>query len=474
MPKKLHFELSSIMLIVFSLGLASSTAFAAIESESVTVHKEDLLYSLEPLSENQIIECESLFEDYSSLEENVFNQRYLYHKFAGNCVMLFDDDLWAYEGEDRTQKLMEQSEKHIMDRESQKKHKETSMFVEINSVLPLQIPQTYLVTFEGCTGFDPIHADDIHVASDLDVVLVVDYAEKDRIIPPGTCGTLEAQIKAEDPDSIRVLILGEEVSYKGMEKEDPETMKATPTLQETERFETAAIRYVDLAYMVEELSTSEIQDCERTYGDYVSLNEEEFSERYLYHSFMGNCVMLFEDPNWNKQTAFRYQELSTISLKLAEEREESLEIQKPTGAQVNPQSVKELEDGLYLYSFEGCTGSSPFKLRDILVASDMEVFSIIPPERIGHVFPPEFCTGMEARINAEDPDSIRAIIQGMPTEEKTQHLSPKAQVMQGTSPSDVVCKDGLDLIFKKSDGSPACVSPNAFEKLVSRGWGMPP
>jgi len=51
-------------------------------------------------------------------------------------------------------------------------------------------------------------------------------------------------------------------------------------------------------------------------------------------------------------------------------------------------------------------------------------------------------------------------------------LSPKKQLAKGISPSDVSCKAGLELIFKYTDGSPACVKAETINKLISRGWAI--
>ena len=40
----------------------------------------------------------------------------------------------------------------------------------------------------------------------------------------------------------------------------------------------------------------------------------------------------------------------------------------------------------------------------------------------------------------------------------------------GIAPEEVTCKEGMQLIFKSSDGSPKCVWNYAAEKLVARGW----
>ena len=52
-------------------------------------------------------------------------------------------------------------------------------------------------------------------------------------------------------------------------------------------------------------------------------------------------------------------------------------------------------------------------------------------------------------------------------------ISPKMQVKQGIATSDVICNDGLELVFKNSDNSPACVKPTTAEKLIQRGWINP-
>jgi len=51
--------------------------------------------------------------------------------------------------------------------------------------------------------------------------------------------------------------------------------------------------------------------------------------------------------------------------------------------------------------------------------------------------------------------------------------SPKQQVKNGISVENIVCKEGLELIFKSSDNSPACVKPDTAEKLILRGWANP-
>jgi hypothetical protein len=48
--------------------------------------------------------------------------------------------------------------------------------------------------------------------------------------------------------------------------------------------------------------------------------------------------------------------------------------------------------------------------------------------------------------------------------------SPLEQFRTGTSINDVKCNDGLQLLIKAEDGSPACVKPETAQKLMEREW----
>ena len=48
--------------------------------------------------------------------------------------------------------------------------------------------------------------------------------------------------------------------------------------------------------------------------------------------------------------------------------------------------------------------------------------------------------------------------------------SPLKQISQGIDSDSIVCKAGLELVFKSTDNSPACVKPSTGEKLILRGW----
>ena len=51
--------------------------------------------------------------------------------------------------------------------------------------------------------------------------------------------------------------------------------------------------------------------------------------------------------------------------------------------------------------------------------------------------------------------------------------SPRKQRANGVAVENIICKEGLGLIFKSSDDSPACVKVKTAEKLIQRGWANP-
>ena len=176
--------------------------------------KFSLPYVLDALTESQIKECESIYDDFVSLSDLDFYTRYQLHEFSGNCVMLYGDSLWDYDGSDRYEKLSQLSAELTQERETELKQSRENFYINPRSVTELQIPGTFLFEFEGCTGDQTINASDISVVSDKETVLLTKFAGEERTILPGSCNLLEVQIRADDPSSIKVVISGLEVPVK--------------------------------------------------------------------------------------------------------------------------------------------------------------------------------------------------------------------------------------------------------------------
>ncbi len=58
------------------------------------------------------------------------------------------------------------------------------------------------------------------------------------------------------------------------------------------------------------------------------------------------------------------------------------------------------------------------------------------------------------------------------TSEKTHAMSPLQQARLHVPINQIICPDGLEIVMKKSDGSPACVKENNVSILIERGWAI--
>lgn len=72
----------------------------------------------------------------------------------------------------------------------------------------------------------------------------------------------------------------------------------------------------------------------------------------------------------------------------------------------------------------------------------------------------------QTRTNSTDPASYGGFL--------TKINSPLKQFQFGIAAKDVKCKQGLQFIMKNENGQPACVTPNTFDGLITRGWGIIP
>jgi len=323
---------------------------------------------------------------------------------------------------------------------------------------------TYLFIFEGCTGNETIRAEDVKIISDIDSVLLIEHTVDDRVLPAEECRILEVLLDALDPKSISIQIETLAFNYT-INLDDVETKKLTFQREYVKMgFPTEiTIRIIDLLQSDEILTEKQLQECEQHYDNFVLLKLTDFTSRYLYHNFIGDCVLLFEDPIWETQELERYELLSQrlAELKL-QQMEQKAMIYKPIT--IRPLSVVEIEtEGMYLFTFEGCSGDSFVNVDDAVAVSDTEVLSLVNKKRNGNIIHAGFCRVFDIKIIAEDPDSIQVLILDL--------MSPIAQIQHDAPIDQVVCREGLQLMIKNHGETPACISEATIPKLIERGWG---
>jgi len=316
---------------------------------------------------------------------------------------------------------------------------EKSLVINPKSLIHMQ-DNVYLLIFEGCTGSESILIDELEIVSDTETLLLVEYAEG-RDIPPQECRFLEVQIQAEDSSSITIVVESLGISHSIDPKELQKDALSYARADVQMGFPTQiTIRVSDLSHSHEPLTHEQIQECENAHNDFVTLALGEFAARYFYHNFVGDCIMLFEDPIWETEGEDRYEILSQRLTEMKQSLKEQEEIlSKPIT--IRSLSTIELEQGLYLYTFEGCSGSNSVNVDHVVVASDTEVFSLVTEKRERNIIPPGFCRVLDIKIKADDPDTIRVMIPNMPMEnamgqpmehgmeekiKKGPHMSPRA------------------------------------------------
>jgi len=360
---------------------------------------------------------------------------------------------------------------------------EKSLVINPKSLIHMQ-DNVYLLIFEGCTSSESIMIDELEIVSDTETLLLVEYAGGGAI-PPQECRFLQVQIQAEDSSSITIVVESLGISHSIDPKELQKDALSYGRTDVQMGFPTQiSIRVSDLSHSHEPLTHEQIQECENAHNDFVTLASGEFGARYLYHNFVGDCIMLFEDPIWETEGEDRYEILSQRLTEMKQSLKEQEEIlSKPIT--IRSLSTIELEQGLYLYTFEGCSGSNSVNVDHAVVASDTEVFSLVTEKRERNIIPPGVCRVLDIKIKADDPDTIRVMIPNMAMEnvmgqpmehgmeekiKKGPHMSPRAQMKHGIDPGDVQCRQDFELVMKTSDGSAACINSHSVEKLIQRGW----
>jgi len=389
--------------------------------------------------------------------------------------MLYDDSLWSHEGSDRYELLSDRSAILTQEREAELKQSRENFYIESKSLTELEIPGTFLFIFEGCTGSQTVNLNEVYLVSDIETVSLTTFANQEREIPPGVCNLIERQIRADDPNSIKVVIpsLGLEVSTKLDEQ-----IADVVTIEVSVPSKSIILRG-DLSHKSTSLDEKNMKECENINPDFQKFDENNFNTRYLYHEFVGDCVLLFEDSIWETRDSSNIDEINQRLDELKKQKEISRIGEEFKPFSITPMSIEEISDNLYIYSFEGCTGDETVNIENAVTASDTEVLSLVNQKREGNLVPPGICRVFDIAIRADDPSSIKIVLPMMSNEnmlgqqDESQIIpkSPRAQVRSGVAPTEVICIDGFELLLKTSNGSSACVKESTADKLIERGWG---
>lgn len=109
------------------------------------------------LTKNDIEWCHEIYPQYKTLGLSWFLENYHYSIEARVCASLYEDQIWQYKGDDRTQKLVEKS-KYFVELEIEESKKEAQsgqidptpagIFEKSNSIMKISADGTILVKIE--------------------------------------------------------------------------------------------------------------------------------------------------------------------------------------------------------------------------------------------------------------------------------------------------------------------------------------
>jgi len=213
---KKSFYILAIASISFTILIGLPSVHALDSTNFFQIY--DQLSWIDSLSESQIKECETMYEDFQIYSEKEFGKRYFYHTFVGNCAMLIRDPIWDYNGPDRYYQLSDRMDILIEERRQIRTEGflERPMFTH-TSIIESQIPGSYLFDFEFCTQEQYFNLNEIAIESDLEIIPLI-LPTMAVEINPNTCRQFHVTIRADDPDSIRPLVLEKE-QFTGISSE---------------------------------------------------------------------------------------------------------------------------------------------------------------------------------------------------------------------------------------------------------------
>ena len=156
----------------------------------------------ESFTDPRITTCDILYQSYVSQGEFQFNQEYSYISYVNDCVDLYEDKVWHYQGEDRLEriysKFIEIHEQNIQSVPilSIEPHVEIRSIVDTGN-------ERVMIKFDVCAGDAQLDKAKVLVKSDIETILI----GSDKDISENSCRNYETQIYAKHPKNIEIEII---------------------------------------------------------------------------------------------------------------------------------------------------------------------------------------------------------------------------------------------------------------------------
>ena len=148
----------------------------------------------------RIKQCEILFQSYKNIGEQRFKIKYSHINYLKDCISLYKDPVWNYQGEDRHDKLY----KRLAELQQKPEQKKLSYEPTVNILSKIKIgDEKYDVKFNICAGDKKIDKAKVLIKSQIESV---EYGTS-KDVPENACRSYATQINAKNPDNIFITIL---------------------------------------------------------------------------------------------------------------------------------------------------------------------------------------------------------------------------------------------------------------------------
>ena len=178
--------------------------------ETAVIKEPIILTPEESFTDPRITTCDILYQSYVSQGQFQFNQEYSYISYVNDCVDLYEDKVWHYQGEDRLERVYNKFiEIHEQNIQSIPKVP-TEPHVEVRSIADTG-NEKVMIKFDICAGDVRLDKAKVLVKSDIEVILI----GSDKDISENSCRNYETQIYAKHPKNIDIEIVEKVLTNEG-------------------------------------------------------------------------------------------------------------------------------------------------------------------------------------------------------------------------------------------------------------------
>jgi len=151
-----------------------------------------------------ILECEEKYAQFEILGQYRFFELYSYSGLSTDCVLLYNDPIWEYDDDNRSQVLLQRLQEihNEIDKSiiSPQENDRQNLSIEKIGTLPTEEPGKFIYVFDICSVKYYTTISEILLVSDTEEIeLMINY-----VLAPSSCLKYDVPISADNPGSIRV------------------------------------------------------------------------------------------------------------------------------------------------------------------------------------------------------------------------------------------------------------------------------